>query len=98
VVGSYTGMKPSSISFSADAGNIVGDIAWTSWTPTGATGHGTSDIDSCVPNCAQAPPDDVPATITLADPVNGRFTSMTETRNGSTSTWTYPSQWPLGAS
>jgi serine/threonine protein kinase len=90
VAGTYTGMKPSSISFSADAGNIVGDIAWTSWTPTGATGHGTSDIDSCVPNCAQAPPDDVPATITLANPVNGRFTSMTETRNGSAATWTYP--------
>jgi serine/threonine protein kinase len=98
VAGSYTGMKPSSISFSADSGNIVGDIVWTSWTPTGATGHGTSDIDSCVPNCAQAPPDDVPATITLADPVNGRFTSMTETRNGSTATWTYPTEWPLGAS
>jgi serine/threonine protein kinase len=97
VAGSYTGKKPSSIFFSVDAGNIVGNIEWASWTATGATGDGTSDIDSCNPNCAKAPPDDVPATITLADPVNGHFTSMIETRNGSTLTWKYPSAWALGA-
>jgi serine/threonine protein kinase len=96
--GSYTGMKPTEIAYSGDANNVVTKITWSSWTATGATGQGTSDIDSCVPNCAQAPPSLVPATITLSAPVNGRFTKMTETRNGSTSYWTYPSAWPGGAS
>jgi len=96
--GSYTGMKPTEIGFSGDSGNVVTKITWSSWTATGATGQGTSDIDSCVPNCAQAPPSFVPATITLSAPVNGRFTKMTETRNGSTSYWTYPGAWPGGAS
>ncbi len=97
-VGSYTGMKPTEIAYSGDSGNVVTKIQWSSWTATGATGQGTSDIDSCVPACAQAPPSFVPATVTLSAPVNGRFTKMTETRNGSTSYWTYPSAWPGSAS
>ena len=97
-VGSYTGMKPTEIAYSGDATNVVTKITWSSWTPTGATGQGTSDIDSCNPNCAQAPPSLVPAMVTLSAPVNGRFTKMTETRNGSTSTYTYPGNWAQSAS
>jgi serine/threonine protein kinase len=96
--GSYTGMKPSEIAFSGDSTNVVTKISWTSWTATGASGTGTSDIDSCNPNCAQAPPSLVPTTITLTDPVNGKFTKMIEARNGSSATYTYPSNWPEGAS
>jgi hypothetical protein len=77
---------------------VVTSITWTSWTATGATGQGTSDIDSCVPSCAQAPASYVPATITLSAPVNGKFTAMTEARNGSSSNWSYPGTWPTGAS
>ncbi|HEX5302207.1 MAG TPA: protein kinase [Streptosporangiaceae bacterium] len=97
-VGSYTGMKPTEIAYSGDSTNIVSKIKWTSWTATGATGEGTSDINSCNPNCAQAPVKLVPATVTLSDPVDGKFTKMTETRNGFTSTYTYPDNWPEGAS
>jgi hypothetical protein len=97
-VGSYTGMKPTEIAYSGDATNVVTKITWSSWTATGASGQGTSDIDSCNPNCAQAPPSLVPTTVTLSAPVNGRFTKMTETRNGSTSTFTYPDNWPQSAS
>ena len=97
-VGGYSGMKPATIDFSGDASNVVTSITWTSWTATGATGQGTSDIDSCVPSCAQAPASYVPATITLSAPVNGKFTAMTETRNGSSSNWSYPGTWPTGAS
>jgi serine/threonine protein kinase len=96
--GSYTGMKPTEIAFSGDATNVVTKISWTSWTATGASGTGTSDIDSCNPNCAQAPPSLVPTTITLTDPVDGKFTKMIEARNGSSATYTYPSNWPEGAS
>ena len=97
-VGSYTGMKPTEIAYSGDATNVVTKITWSSWTTTGASGQGTSDIDSCNPNCAQAPPSLVPTTVTLSAPVNGRFTKMTETRNGFTSTYTYPDNWPESAS
>jgi serine/threonine protein kinase len=96
-VGGYTGMKPAEIAYSGDATNVVTKITWSSWTATGASGQGTSDIDSCNPNCAQAPPSLVPTTVTLSAPVNGRFTKMTETRNGSTSTYTYPDNWPQSA-
>jgi serine/threonine protein kinase len=97
-VGSYTGMKPTEIAYSGDATNVVTKITWSSWTAAGATGQGTSDIDSCTPNCAQAPPSLVPTTVTLTAPVNGKFTKMTETRNGFTSTYTYPDNWPQSAS
>jgi hypothetical protein len=97
-VGGYTGMKPTEIAYSGDATNVVTKITWSSWTATGASGQGTSDIDSCNPNCAQAPPSLVPTTVTLSAPVNGKFTKMTETRNGFTSTYTYPDNWPESAS
>jgi serine/threonine protein kinase len=97
-VGSYSGTKPTEIAYSGDSTNVVSTITWTSWTATGATGQGTSDIDSCVPSCASAPPSYVPTTITLTAPVNGRFTQMTETRNGGTTTYAYPNNWPQSAS
>jgi serine/threonine protein kinase len=96
--GSYSGTQPTEIAYSGDSTNVVTTITWTSWTATGATGQGTSDIDSCVPNCAAAPPSYVPTTVTLSAPVNGKFTQMTETRNGSTTTYTYPGNWAQSAS
>jgi hypothetical protein len=97
-VGSYSGMRPTEIAYSGDATNVVTGLTWSSWTATAATGTGTSDIDSCVPSCAAASPDPVSTTITLSDPVNGQFTHMTETRNGSATSYTYPSQWAQSAS
>ena len=81
--------KPATLAFSGDAGNVVQDIDWTSWTATGAIGKGISYLQSCVPNCAQGAHTKVSAQVTLADPVNGRFTRMTETRAGSTMVMTY---------
>ena len=97
-VGSYSGIDPTEIAYSGDATNVVTGITWSSWTAAGASGTGTSDIDSCVPSCAAASPNDVTTTITLSDPVNGRFTQMTETRNGSTTGYTYPGTWAQSAS
>lgn len=97
-IGSYTGRAPSKIDFSADGGNIVTGIHWGSWTARGAIGHGTSAIESCVPNCAQGPVTYVPATITLSAPLGGEFTVLTETRKGQTITLRYPVSWPLAAS
>ena len=98
VVGSYSGMQPTEIAYSGDGTNVVTGITWSSWTATGATGTGTSDIDSCVPSCAAASPDNVSTTITLSAPVNGHFTQMTETRNGSATNYTYPNTWAQSAS
>ena len=97
-VGSYSGMRPTEIAYSGDGTNVVTGLTWSSWTATGATGTGTSDIDSCVPSCAAASPDNVSTTITLSDPVSGQFTQMTETRNGSTTNYTYPNSWAQSAS
>ena len=98
VVGSYSGMRPTEIAYSGDGTNVVTGITWSSWTATGATGTGTSDIDSCVPSCAAASPNNVSTTITLSDPVSGHFTQMTESRNGSTTNYTYPDTWAQSAS
>ena len=98
VVGSYSGMKPTEIAYSGDSTNVVTGMTWSSWTATGATGTGTSDIDSCVPSCAAASPNPVTTTVTLSDPVGGHFTQMSETRNGTTTSYTYPSQWAQSAS
>jgi hypothetical protein len=99
VAGTYSGTKPAEIDYSGDASNIVTKITWSSWTATAASGTGTSGVESCNPNCAQGPVKQVTTTITLSAPVNGKFTQMTETRDGKTESFTYPSQsWPAGAS
>jgi len=91
-------MQPTEIAYSGDGTNVVTGITWSSWAATGATGTGTSDIDSCDPSCAAASPDNVSTTISLSDPVNGHFTQMTETRNGSATSYTYPNSWAQSAS
>jgi serine/threonine protein kinase len=98
-IGDYTGTKPSEIAFSADSGNTVTGIEWTTWTAAGATGYGQSDLDLCIPTCVQAPASVVQTTIVLSDPVHGRFTRLAETRSGSTTTiYSYPADWPVSAS
>lgn len=82
ILGSFTGREPTEIDFSADAGNIVQHIHWTSWTATGATGHGTTYTETCIPDCAASKKTPNPATILLSNPVNGRFTVLTEIRLG----------------
>jgi hypothetical protein len=95
----WSGIKPSTVDFSGDAGNVVTGINWASWTTTGAVGEGTSGIQSCVPNCAQGKTKFVPTTIVLSDPVGGHFTHLVETRNGTVSVDSYSSKatWPGGA-
>jgi hypothetical protein len=95
ILGRWSGIEPSQIDFSADGGNIVTGLLWSAWTKSRALGQGTSDIQSCVPNCAQGTDTPVSTTITLSDPRSGRFTEMTENRNGLTSDYTYgPRTWP----
>ena len=39
--------------YCADAGQILNEISWSSWTPTEATGAGTSTANDCEPSCAE---------------------------------------------
>jgi len=39
--------------YCADAGQILNEITWSSWTPTEATGAGTSTANDCEPSCAE---------------------------------------------
>lgn len=100
ILGSYTGTEPKAIYFSGDGGNIVTGIKWSSWTPVSAIGQGTSNVQGCVPSCAQGTNTPVPTTVTFTGAQNGHFTHVSETRNGSVLTASYPStgDWPEGGS
>jgi hypothetical protein len=97
IVGHYTGREPSQIDFSSDAGNIVDDIEWTSWTFSAAAGLGMSDDDTCVPDCATAPLRRVRTEIKLTTPRHGHFSVVTELRGDQTMRFTDPNRWLRGA-
>src|ERR1700722_19243633 len=84
IAGPYSGIRPRGIFFSGDSGNIVLKIKWTRWTRTTAVGHGTSDIQGCVPSCAQGTETPVAASVTLSQPRHGHFTKVVEVRAGHT--------------
>jgi hypothetical protein len=92
-LGTWTGIEPTLMQFSGDAGNIVTDIGWSSWTDNAAVGEGSWGYDDCVPDCAGGIVTQYPARITLSHPSSGRFTQLTEDQSGPfgrTSTFTLP--------
>lgn len=89
IFGSYHGLRPRNIYFSGDGGNIVGDLRWSNWTPSHATGRGQSDMQGCIPDCATGAEIVVPTLITLRDPVDGYFTRIIERRDGQNTTFFY---------
>ena len=98
ITSTWSGIRPATIGFSGDGGNIVTRIHWKRWTQTGAVGTGTSDIQNCVPNCAQGKQTPVSTKITFSTPVNGHFTKVIEVRHGITLVARYGrSAWPGSA-
>lgn len=93
-MGDWNVVEPTTVAFSGDSGNVVADIAWSAWTASSAEGTGTSLIQSCIPDCATGPSTTVSTTLRLANPQDGHFTQIIETRNGTSTTWTYPGNWP----
>jgi hypothetical protein len=81
IAGSYAGIRPRIVDFSGDAGNIVTNLVWN-WTRASATGRGTSNVQGCVPNCAQGTETPVATVITLSQPSHGHFTKFVEVRDG----------------
>src|SRR5205823_7895491 len=82
MLGSWSGSKPRTIYFSTDGGNIVSDVAWSSWGATVAVGSGTWDHNNCDPDCAEGNVTKYPTTISLSDPSGGHFTRLVETQSG----------------
>ena len=98
VAGAYDGTRPSAIQFSADGGDVVTGIRWSSWGSQTATGRGTAGWDNCVPNCAEGLTRNVPATVTLSAPdARGEWTAVTETEHGRTTTFSRSGHWVQGA-
>jgi hypothetical protein len=103
IAGSYHGRFPTFIGISGDAGNIVTGLRWSHWSSSYATGEGISNIQGCVPDCAQGSETSVATSITLSDPSHGYFTKMVEHRDGGSETFRYtpdhaPDNWPTDAS
>jgi len=83
VAAGYTpAVKPSTIYLSGDSTNIVYGLRWAGWDGHGATGYGTVNILSCVPNCAQGSATPTSVTIYLNNPVGGAFSLLTEIIQG----------------
>jgi hypothetical protein len=59
--------RPSVITLAcADAGIGVQDMAWTTWTSSGATGHGRLWLNLCQPDCAAGKVAYYPVQMTLS--------------------------------
>ena len=98
VAGVFDGTRPSVIQFSADGGDVVTGIRWSSWGTRTATGRGTAGWDDCTPNCAEGTTRYLPATITLSAPdAKGEWTVMTETEHGRTVTFSLSGHWAQNA-
>ena len=78
----FSGRYPKTIIFSGDGGNIVTGINWLSWGSSQAIGQGTWTYQDCIPTCAGGSHTPYAATITLAQPVGGRYTKLVETTTG----------------
>jgi hypothetical protein len=93
----FSGVRPSAIQFSADGGDVVTGIHWSSWGNRTATGTGTVGRDDCTPNCAEGRTSYVPARITLSQPnARGEWTVVSESVLGRTTTFSMSGHWLQG--
>jgi hypothetical protein len=98
VIGPFTGSRPATIIFSGDGSSIVNHIHWSSWSATRASGTGTWNEETCIPDCATGGVNHYPAALTFSSAGGGKFTELTTIWNGQTTTWSYPRDWPQDAS
>lgn len=59
---------PCGVGFVSENGVRLLGLAWTSWRPTSATGHGTYKVDTCTPNCALGSYVSYPVSLELTTP------------------------------
>lgn len=96
--GSYAGVRPKMIDFSADGTNVITGIRWSQWTMVKAVGTGTRYLDNCQPNCAQGTTTKVSETITLSAPEGGFYTVIVTSYAGHIGEYTGAGIWALTAS
>ena len=92
-ISGWTGREPTTIYFSGDAGDVATGLTWSRWDASEGVGQGTRNELSCVPDCAQGTSTPYPVTITMTNPVNGKFTTILEQTSdgrGTTETFTEP--------
>jgi hypothetical protein len=66
-LGEQSVAKPASITLAcADGGLGIGDLVWSAWTASGATGTGRVWANDCTPNCAEGKFHYYPAAISLS--------------------------------
>lgn len=64
----YPTQKPRAITLTcADGGLYVDQIIWSRWSPAGATGTGTYNVNDCQPDCADGRFFTAPVTVRLSD-------------------------------
>jgi len=92
-------IRPSLIAFSADGGNIVGQLTWSVWNQHEAIGNGTRTLESCKPNCAEGVDTQVPERLVLSQPEDGYFTTVVASFAGQLQVYTANSGgiWALSA-
>jgi hypothetical protein len=86
--------------FLAASDGVIGATE-TRWTPAQAVGAGTWEYDTCASGCVDGPFDPYPAILTLPGPLGGTFTVLEESTTGpqgGVTNWSYPQDWPSGAS
>jgi hypothetical protein len=88
--------KPKQIALScADSGNnVLTQLKWSSWTGAKATGTGTHEVNSCIPNCASSRSKPYPASVTLSKPKSCKNLSHKVFKQA---TITYPAKRPPGS-
>jgi hypothetical protein len=63
-------VKPATIVLACGDGDAwLGNLTWTSWTPTTATATGSYTHNTCIPDCAQGTFVSTPATVRLDYPI-----------------------------
>jgi hypothetical protein len=92
-ISGWTGREPTTIYFSGDAGDVATGLTWSRWDASEAVGQGIRNELGCIPDCAQGTSTPYPVTITMTNPVNGKFTTILEQTadgRGTTETFTEP--------
>jgi hypothetical protein len=101
IAGSWTGRQPTTIDLAPACCSVIDNITWSSWTSAQAVGTGTWEYDTCASGCVDGPFDPYSASLTLSGPLGETFTVLEESTTGpqgGVTNWSYPQDWPSGAS
>jgi hypothetical protein len=82
-IGGKSEIRPSTIGFSGDSGNIATALVWSHWGSPIATARGVVNIQGCVPDCASGSETPTPVEITVSNLTGDVYENLTESVAGS---------------